>query len=554
MIPVSLDPEEFQRLIERFAAELPEILAGHHLCADLARHTERLPAMFDTPFTIAIVGRMRTGKSSLINALIGADLAVIGVNETTATINWFRHGGPDSAATFRAVWKDRPAETFPLAELHRWVGDSQCARVTKSLEFFAAVPFLRSANVVDTPGTRSVLEAHTAATEEFLAIRCERDTQAAGDSADAVVYVLPPVARESDQDLLEAFERTSRIPGSSPYNSLAVVHKWETQESDDPYENALRKCERVRKAIGGLVADVFPVSAPLGRAAERFGADFWEAMFALYETPQVALSDLLMQEKDFMNWEEPACPLSVAARRSLRTDYELPWASFKAVAAIAKRRKPADPNELRALIAEAGGISKLRELLERRFLTRSRLIKVFGVLAKAREPCQVALVRLRNHKVRQTALLEEAERAIGPLTAAVHSGAGDLEPALRYLRETRQTVEREARDTAESLRRLGEASIAVNDAFDDLDNDMKMLELLDRLEVESEWRGTLRSLFGADGTGLSQRLSGTDGTLAAVDDLLGKVRAQALKSRPEFKKLFDHARTRLQQIADALDR
>jgi len=45
--------------------------------------------------TIAVVGRVKTGKSSFINALLGDDLAAVGAQETTATINYFRRGNPN---------------------------------------------------------------------------------------------------------------------------------------------------------------------------------------------------------------------------------------------------------------------------------------------------------------------------------------------------------------------------------------------------------------------------------------------------------------------------
>ena len=83
-----------------------------------------------------------------------------------------------------------------------------------------------------------------------------------------------PIARQTDADLLADFERTTRMPGASPYNSLAVVHKWETLTSDDPHAEVQRKCERITRTLGGLASLVLPVSRlwPLPRNGSMRGS------------------------------------------------------------------------------------------------------------------------------------------------------------------------------------------------------------------------------------------------------------------------------------------
>ena len=135
MIPASLDHGEFQKLLENFSSSMPGLLASHIATSDLSTSISRHFALMETPFTIAVVGQMRAGKSTLINALVGADLAVTGVNETTATINWFRHATLERTGVFRVVWKDRPAEDFPISEIRQWIGDSAKARETRCHRF-----------------------------------------------------------------------------------------------------------------------------------------------------------------------------------------------------------------------------------------------------------------------------------------------------------------------------------------------------------------------------------------------------------------------------------
>lgn len=48
------------------------------------------------PCVLAIAGKVKAGKSFLVNALLGVDIAMTGTTETTATVNIFRKGVPPS--------------------------------------------------------------------------------------------------------------------------------------------------------------------------------------------------------------------------------------------------------------------------------------------------------------------------------------------------------------------------------------------------------------------------------------------------------------------------
>ena len=172
-----LDYKEFASLVNRFAEEVPPLLASHHKTRAFAPRVERLLQFAENRLTLAVVGQMRAGKSSLLNALIGADLAMVGVNETTATINIFKHGIGEQTQTFRVYWKGRPYEDKALIEKDLWIGESAFAKDTRKLEFFADTDFLKTADVVDTPGTRSLIAAHQEKVDEFLAQKADSDSR-----------------------------------------------------------------------------------------------------------------------------------------------------------------------------------------------------------------------------------------------------------------------------------------------------------------------------------------------------------------------------------------
>ena len=551
------DYKTFQEMIDQFAVELPAILGSHYTIADLAPRVEQLQNIAETPFTIAIIGQMRSGKSSLLNSLIGADLAITGVNETTATINWFKHGNKEQEGRFRVEWRDRPGEEFPLSDIVNWVGDSEKARATRHIEFFKDIPYLRQANIVDTPGSRSVISDHTEVLQDFL--KQERSTRNAGESADAIVYVMMPVAHQNDAEVLADFEKTSRMPGSSPYNSMAVIHKWETLEGKDPYSLALKKCESIRNSLGQMVSLVLPVSAPLAWAFERFDAAFWEKMHCLVtNTPPEILEDMLLQEKDFCSLNVASCPIDIPARKRLRMDYKLPWPSFKVIIKTGQMQRPANWEDFRAAIGQISGIGQFRDALQDRFFARSRTIKALSILSKALGPCQIASGRLRNHKIRFDILQKEAKDSISPLVAAIANGAHQLEPVQRYIEETIRFVEDDVRKASETLRRLDEKVLLIKDAYEDMNGDLCMLEKVEKAQTDlgEDWTRILRGLFGHNGPALLDRLAPLlrpgreSATVNDIEQIIERAKRQKSNSQPGLGLLFDHAVSRLSQMAD----
>ena len=138
----------------------------------------------------------------------------------------------------------------------------------------------------------------------------DHETRLHGSGADAILYVVPPVARQSDADLLKDFQDTTRLPNSPPHNSLAVIHKWEALDSIDPHAEALHKAGRIYQAMRDFISGAMPVSAPLGRAAERFPDAFWESILNLAgNTPARDLDELLLDERDFRENDCSGCPL-----------------------------------------------------------------------------------------------------------------------------------------------------------------------------------------------------------------------------------------------------
>jgi GTPase SAR1 family protein len=342
------------------------------------------------PFTLAVFGRMKTGKSSLINALVGKPLAITGVEEATATLNWISYGTPAQADTVLVHWKDGRVEPIAFERLMDWSGKDAAVleRVSQTayLQLFADAERLKEVQIVDTPGTGSVAAEHEQIAQQFLSPRAGEDSEEEGKRADALLYVFPPVARERDEDSLAEFRRT-RLPGSDPYNSIGVLHKWDGLESDDIAAEASKKAERLRASLSDVVCDVIPVSAPLAMMARHAPDGFFEALLnhTMYSGSHDALRKSLRRDS---RWDEDA------GRRATRQSYPLPWVSFVRLVNLLMETSCQSAAEARATSLEASGIERLELALDRRFFRRAAIIKQRLTRVKATGPVQSGLMLL----------------------------------------------------------------------------------------------------------------------------------------------------------------
>lgn len=554
--------QQFQQMLEQFTQALPPLLTRMPETADLARQVDALLDIGESPFTVAVMGQMRSGKSTLLNALIGRDLAVTGVNETTATINWFKYAteAPE-CDRFRVAWKDAPEESLPLARLQEWSGDSQVARRTRHLEFFAQSEFLRTANIVDTPGTRSVIQDHTSAISEFI----HNESVRQGGKADAIIYVMMPVGRENDEKWLSEFEQNTRLPGSSPYNSLAVVHKWEMMlDVEDPAAVAEQKTATLREKLAGKISCVLPVSAPLAICSQRLCHDdfFWQSLWKLGRNSTEDAFNLVTMQEEYYELDTEGCALTVTERTAMRERVRsvypgFPWASFKLMIRTARRTEIASPAALRARIDEMSGFGRLKSELEARYFARSNVIKAFSILAKAWVPCQTAQTRLGNLKKALDQTMKAGEAAQRILEERI-PGDQSLKPVLEYVRQSHVTLDTRFRAAQGVLMGLANVVSPVQMAYEDMERELSALERLEllRKHVTPELYQSLHCLLGGAGPEIENRLKSIPAGDATADDLANlceQLRGAQHRLPAEAKKLLDIAIMRAEQLADWLD-
>jgi GTP-binding protein EngB required for normal cell division len=136
----------------------------------LATIVERLES--DT-FEIAVFGRVSSGKSSLLNHIVGEDLLPVGVTPITAVPTRLAYGAKRRATAWFA---DRKPEQFAIGRLAEFVTEqhnpANLRHVTRIVVELPAQRLREGVVYVDTPGLGSLAASGAAETKAYLP-RCD---------------------------------------------------------------------------------------------------------------------------------------------------------------------------------------------------------------------------------------------------------------------------------------------------------------------------------------------------------------------------------------------
>jgi cellulose synthase operon protein C len=161
-----------------------------------------LSAERSRPVRIAVVGEFNAGKSTFINALVGADIAPTGVLPTTATLHHLRYA-QDPIARIALEEGPRVGEgrerIVPVAELRAALKAEVCR--VKRVEILLPIASLTRVEILDTPGFNAPNESHAEVARDAFA------------EADAVIWLLDagqPLKRTERVVLEEA--RAQKLP------------------------------------------------------------------------------------------------------------------------------------------------------------------------------------------------------------------------------------------------------------------------------------------------------------------------------------------------------
>lgn len=361
----------------------------------------------DMPCVLAVAGKVKAGKSSFLNALLGVDLAMVGTTETTATINYFRYPRPDEEINPEKPvvvhWNDgRPPEAQTLDFLNSLQGHTtevlDKAEKIHHLEYVLKHETLRYITLVDTPGFGSVEDRHEQRTESFfnperaanLRKNQEEVSNELTEGADAVLYVSMRVPDMGAQRFFGEY-----VPNITPLNALGVMTKIDNEynATSDVINNM---CHDLANSFRRLLSTVVPVSAGIYHTVRKLQKNGNERLKWLQENlrkvPQADFerkfnaSTFLKTEGAYNNLFSKY-GLSYEIRKEMVGD--LPWMVFFT---IAKALYAKELNDAVDYLLDYSGMDKVKAILEQQFFSRARAIRCSRIIKEA----QRQLLEIKN--------------------------------------------------------------------------------------------------------------------------------------------------------------
>ena len=373
--------------------ELAAFLADSPWRDAYVSQVHQLAARLDTPCVLAVAGQVKAGKSSFMNAFLKDDLALVGVKETTATINYFRYGEPpDKTKPVRCVWTDGRETWETQAFLDSLQGNTQeileRAVGIKHLEFYIPNPRLKSVQLVDTPGTNAHIgedgaghEKQTRGYFQMLRDRHNEESQAISRDADAVIYINSGHAfSAASVEFLQEFMGNG---GGNVHNTVAIIPKIDVDDSFLENLSAHVKCqtEVINKRLP-VPIPVLPISSKIQRVLDMKG-ELWlrslkERLLSGFESVD-RIKRVLDDNARFVGEVCRGSSLSQEERKAMCEGIE--WSSFRVIARAITEK---DFDEAVKYLREIAGFDAVNAVLEEQFFSRSVILRCHNILHDCR--------------------------------------------------------------------------------------------------------------------------------------------------------------------------
>ena len=232
--PIAGDYLELRAELGTALFALSTLANESHAAPESLRTLQDLQTGLKEPFLFVVAGEVKAGKSSLLNALFGKDFCRVDVLPATDRVNVFKYG--------------EQARDVPISP--------------SLIERYQPVSFLRDFNIVDTPGTNTIVSDHEAITEQFV------------PQADLIIFVFSVVNPwgASAWQFLELLQKRWLK------NVIFVLQQQDLREETE-VQAVIQHLRQTAMTRFGQSFPIFPVSAKKAFMSKTSGVDkerLWE--------------------------------------------------------------------------------------------------------------------------------------------------------------------------------------------------------------------------------------------------------------------------------------
>lgn len=188
-------------------------------------------AQLDDLFLLVVVGEFNSGKSAVINALLGKKLLEEGVTPTTFQINILRFGQESDQ---KKIEKNHSVRLLP-------------------------VEILNEVSIVDTPGTNAIIRYHEELTREFV------------PRADLVLFIT-----SVDRPFTESERRFMGEIRDWGKKVIIVLNKVDLLQDEAEIRQVETFVRDNAQTLLGVTPEIFPVSARMALKSKMGQSELWE--------------------------------------------------------------------------------------------------------------------------------------------------------------------------------------------------------------------------------------------------------------------------------------
>ncbi len=329
----------------------------------------------DEPLRVAIAGKVKAGKSTLLNALVGEQIAPTDAGECTRVLTWYRDGHSPRIVMHP---KQGPPAPLPVQRENGALSiDLQGTPPEQLSRLVVDWPSqsLRTATLIDTPGIGSMT---TGTSQRTLAFLTPEDDSPA--EADAVIYLMRHL-HATDAEFLASF-RDQGVARASSVNTIAVISRADEVGGGrvEAVVSAKDIAQRYRTGptLRGLCQDVVPVAGLLAQTGRTLRQAEFDALAELAAAPRDELDALLLSADRFLrSGSGVAEVVSPDVRHGLLDRFGLFGIRL---ATMLIRQEAASPSALADELVRRSGLDQLRDVLHTQFTERRDLLKARSAL------------------------------------------------------------------------------------------------------------------------------------------------------------------------------
>lgn len=234
----SLIKEGLGRIVTRLSQINPE--NGHHRLQEISQKLK------EEQFNLVVMGQFKRGKSTFVNALLGAEILPTAIVPLTAIVTVLRYG-PEVKALVHYL--DGRSQEVAISEIPQFVtekGNPKNRLQVKEVEVFYPSDYLKDGvRIIDTPGVGSVYRHNTDVAYAYLPY------------VDAGIFIVtadPPLSESEHQFLKDVRDHVDKL--------FFVLNKIDLVDEVDLAE-ALAFTEEILRTDLGREVRIYPLSAKL---------------------------------------------------------------------------------------------------------------------------------------------------------------------------------------------------------------------------------------------------------------------------------------------------